>query len=89
MSGYVGLESRLIANFGIQVLKGQSDVVLMHIRCRTSVWSLSSENSDKFRAVVIPCQEVEDGVQTAVHAGKWTSDFVSKVDDIKGLAICV
>lgn len=87
MSGYVYLESRLSASLGIWVLKGQPHVVIMHIRSRTSVRSWSSERSEEFRAVVIPCQEVEDGVQTAVHASKRASDFISKVDYIKGPAI--
>lgn len=92
MSGYVALESRITASLGIWVLKGQFDVFAIRcvlIRSRTSVRSLSSEHSEEFRAVVIPCQEVEDRVQTAVDTSKRTSDFIWKVDNIKSLAICV
>lgn len=61
----------------------------MHVRSRAALRCLSCEHSKEFRSIAIACQEVKYGVQTAVHAGEGTSDFISKVDNIKSLAVSV
>lgn len=88
----LALQFRFYVDLSIWIFKGRSNVFLgrrLRVRSGQGLRCPSSEHMEEFRSVVIARQEVKNGVQTAVHAGEGTSDFISKVDNIKGLAVSV
>lgn len=81
---YNPLSHRFSAGFRLWVLIDQGDLmVLFGALCQAGCRSISSESFDQLRAVVIPSQEIQEGINTTVHTGQGPGDLIGKVDDVQ------